>query len=67
MESNWQLIVVVAMVSVAIWYLVRRARAVLKGTGGASCDSCDSCSETDVKQVPLVELDLPQRDNSRRD
>ena len=65
METNWQLIVVAAVVGVAIGHLVRRALTVLRAPGSSSCNSCTSCSDTKAKQVPLVELRDLDKDQAK--
>jgi hypothetical protein len=56
MDNNWQTLVVLAVVGVAMWHLVRRAQAVLRSPGNSSCGSCTSCPPPDEKRLPLVEL-----------
>jgi hypothetical protein len=62
MGLNWQLIVVVAVVGVAIWHLLRRALAVFRKPGSSSCGSCTSCPEPEEKRLPLVELRDPSKE-----
>lgn len=56
MEMNWQLIVVVTVVGVAVWHLVRRGLALLRAPGCNTCGGCTSCPGPDEKSVTLVEL-----------
>jgi hypothetical protein len=56
MDNNWQLIVVLIVVGVAVWNLVRRALAVIRSPSNSSCGSCTSCPPPDEKRLPLVEL-----------
>ncbi len=55
MEMNWQVIVAVSVVGVAVWHLMRRAFAVLHAPGSHSCGGCSKCPDPDEKQVTLVQ------------
>ncbi len=56
MEMNWQVIVAVSVVGVAVWHLMRRALAVLHAPGRHSCGGCSKCPGPDEKQVTPFEL-----------
>ena len=56
MEMNWQVVVAVLVVGVAVWHLMRRALAVLHAPGRHSCGGCSKCPDPDEKQVTPFEL-----------
>jgi hypothetical protein len=65
MQIPWQEIITLAIVGVAVWYLLKRyffRKRPVKGAGEAACDpcstgSCDSCAVMDLKR----EIDEKQR------
>ncbi len=56
MEMNWQVVVAVLVVGIAVWHLMRRALAVLHAPGRHSCGGCSKCPDPDEKQVTLVRI-----------
>jgi|GEM_PF-3634921 len=62
MEMNWQVVVAVSVVGVAIWHLMRRSLAVLHAPGRHSCGGCSKCSDPAENLVELHELgEVPPR------
>jgi len=56
MGMNWQLIVAVSVVGIAVWHLLRRAVAVWHAPGNQSCGGCSNCPGPAEKQVTQIEL-----------
>ena len=56
MEMNWQVVVAVLVVGVAVWHLIRRALAVLHSPGRHACGGCPKCSDPGENLVELHEL-----------
>lgn len=53
MEMNWQVVVAVSVVGVAVWHLMRRALAVLHSPGRHACGGCSKCPDPDEKLYEL--------------
>lgn len=68
MSNDWQFVIVMGCVLLAVWSIGRRVWRMLAGPSeGGSCGSCSGCSKSPGStklpaELPLVQLELVPSD-----